>query len=87
MAIYRKTVIDEYIREVEDYYQQVRSALVGSPPNPNKEEAYNQTPEHFKRDFSEVDFDLVMRRIDRFGSTVKSLRQLKGKQEKPLHRP
>lgn len=87
MAIYRKDHLEPYLKEVEQYHWEVRRALSGEPPNPNVAAQFHASPEQFAQEYADVDFDRVLRCIDRFNATVRSLRQLKGKAAKPVHRP
>jgi hypothetical protein len=85
VAIYRKKVIEPYLKEVELYYQELRRVLDGDPPNPNVAEQYHAHPEQFKAEYTEIDFDRVLRCLARFDATVSQLKQLKGKKEKKVH--
>ena len=84
MAIYRKEHLVPYIQELETYYLALRRAVEGAPPNDNLAEQYHANSEQFRHEFTEVDIDAVLRDVERFKATATMLKQLKGKQMKPV---
>ena len=86
MAIYRKEHLTPYVQELETYYRALRRAIEGQPPNENVAELYHANPEQFRQDFAEVDFDRVLREIERFKVTANMLKQLKSKALRPVGR-
>lgn len=86
MAIYRKERILPYLQELETFYQALRRSLEGQPPNANVAEQYHANPEPFRREFTEVDYDRVLRELERFKATASMLKQLRTKAEQPVGR-
>lgn len=86
MAIYRKDRVAPYKLELAQYYQEIVRALEGSEPQPSLAEHFHCNPDQFKREFTDIDFDRVLRCIDRFAATVKCLKQLKTKAAETIHR-
>ena len=86
MAIYRKTHIDPYLKELETYYWALRRALEGTKPNSNLAENYLANPEQFERDYREVDMEKVLYQVNHFKAAVDFTKNLKGKAQRQVHR-
>ncbi|MFO1417274.1 MAG: hypothetical protein U1E83_01255 [Methylotetracoccus sp.] len=86
MAIYRKDHVAPYKLELAEYYHEIVHALDGSEPEAGLAEHFHRNPDQFKREFTDIDFDRVLRCIDRFAATVKCLKQLKAKAADTIHR-
>ncbi|AFL76209.1 hypothetical protein [Thiocystis violascens] len=82
MAIYRKERLEPYLQELEAYYWALRRAVEGVAPNENLAEHYLVNPEQFRREFREVDIDLVLRQIEHFKATAANLKQLRSRAHK-----
>jgi len=86
VAIYRKDHVDPYLRELERFYRELRNAVEGDPPNPDLAHLYHANPEQFEREYTSIDLDRVITRIEHFKVAVEALKQLKKKAAKPVHR-
>jgi hypothetical protein len=87
MAIYSKTQLEPYLKELESYYWNVRRALECNAPDPGNAHFYHSSPDSFSLHYSDVDMDKVERELARFKATVDGIKQLKKKSVKKVHSP
>lgn len=83
MAIYRKGLIGKRLNELETFYLGLREALQGREPSTFSAKAYGETKEDFVRDYTEVDLNDVLVRLEHFKAEITAIKLLKGDQVKP----
>lgn len=87
MAIYRKTHVAPYLRELETYHLALCRAVEGEPPSADNAHRYHADPAQFADEFTDIDFEQVLYYVEHFSAAVKYLKGLKSKAMKPVHRP
>jgi hypothetical protein len=76
MAIYRREHLAPYLQELDTYYQALRQAVEGQPPNANTADQYHANPAQFEREFRDVDLRIVKRQIAHFKASVDFVKNL-----------
>lgn len=83
MAIYRKGLIGKRLNALETFYLGLREELQGREPDAFFAAAYGETREDFARDYTHVDLDEVLVRLEHFKAEITAIRALRGKGVKP----
>jgi len=84
MSIIKKTDLRRHIDELDARYQKLRNAVVGSEPNPNIYEQYSNSPDDYKKHFTEVETTDVDYALSDFRGVLKQLEGIKKLQAHPL---
>lgn len=87
MTIVRKPLLKPFLDELDEYHQRLRAVVEGSEPSANLAAHYHSNPEHFQRDYTDVDMDELEKAIKHFKVSVDHLKKIKSKAAKPIHRP
>ncbi|WP_275100108.1 hypothetical protein [Sedimenticola hydrogenitrophicus] len=85
MPIYRKETITPHLRELDEYYQNLRSIL-GAAPNTNIADRFHLTPDQMSKECVQVNLDDLAKAVKHFKVVVEDLGRLKNKeyQLKPM---
>lgn len=86
MTIFRKKDVEKRLKDLEDYYLELREALQGKEPNSILFSGYSSTEEAFKNDFVNVNFEDVLLKVEHFKVEVAAIKTLKTKIPKPNYR-
>lgn len=87
MTIIRKSNLAKWLKMLDDAYADARRKLGGEPPNPNIYDRYHDNPEHYARDFTEVDPKAVRVAVKHLRAVLDELADTKDLAEPPRHSP
>lgn len=87
MAIFRKEHLAGDKRGLARYYTELLATLEGAPPLAGQAAQYQQAPDDFQRDFTDIDLMELTKAIGRFKVEVDYLKALAKRQAKPVHQP
>jgi len=79
MAIFRKTSIARRLKELDEYYLSLRTALEGRTPNEILASTYGKDKNSFIEDCVQVDFGDVLIKLEHFKVEVTAIKTLKDK--------
>lgn len=85
MAIIRKADLMRHISELDKRYQALKSAVVGTDPNPNVFDQYSVSADDYKEHFTEVDVASVEYALSDFRGVLKQLEKVKSLQAARLN--
>lgn len=83
MAIYKKSVIEKRVEELERYYLDLKTALEGRAPNSHWASAYRVTEEELPERYVNVNLDEVLLRLEHFKAEFTAIKALKTQAVKP----
>lgn len=87
MTIVRKEHLNKSLKELREYYENLRAAVEGQRPEDYLAFQYGfEDCEQFAREFTDIDLLDIETKIEHFKVAVASLKQLKKLERKPRHR-
>lgn len=77
MAIIRKEKVDEYLRELDEFHQRLRKAVMGETPSANVAHRYGPAPDKFETEYRDVHMASVKKAMKHYKAEVDYLACMK----------